>query len=64
MAWYSIDPIFYTQRPAGVSTDDVSKFDQKIFSEELYPLTDIAQAVSSYQYFRFNLLSIWKRTLQ
>jgi hypothetical protein len=24
MAWYSIDPIFYTQRPAGVSTDDVS----------------------------------------
>ena len=47
MAWYSIDPIFYTQRPAGVSTDDVSlNSTRRIFSDELYPLTDIAQGQS------------------
>jgi cell surface protein SprA len=44
LAWYSIDPIFYTQRPTGISNDDLSlNKTRRIFSRELYPLTDIAQ---------------------
>jgi cell surface protein SprA len=47
LAWYSIDPVFYTQRPSGVSTEDVSlNSTRRIFSKELYPLTDIAQGQS------------------
>ena len=44
MSWYSIDPVFYTgQRPTGLSDNDVSKNNtRRIFSEELYPVTDIA----------------------
>jgi cell surface protein SprA len=42
--WYSIDPIFYTQRPGGLSDDDFSfNNTRRIFSRELYPNTDIAQ---------------------
>jgi len=41
--WYSIDPIFYSQRPAGISTDDISlNKTRRIYSQELYPVTDIA----------------------
>ena len=41
--WYSIDPIFYSQRPSGVSIDDLSlNRTRRIYSQELYPATDIA----------------------
>jgi cell surface protein SprA len=44
LAWYSIDPVFYTQKPPGVSNDDLSlNTTRRIYSEELYPLTDIVQ---------------------
>ncbi|MFV8352832.1 cell surface protein SprA [Flavobacterium sp. XS2P14] len=47
LAWYSIDPIFYAQRPSGISNEDLSfNTTRRIFSEELYPLTDIAQGQS------------------
>ena len=47
IAWYSIDPIFYTQKPSGISTEDLSlNSTRRIFSDELYPLTDIAQGQS------------------
>ena len=43
LSWYSIDPIFYTQRPSGISVDDISlNKTRRIFSQELYPNTDIA----------------------
>jgi len=42
MSWYTIDPLFYTQKPSGISNDDMSlNTTRRIFSEELYPLTDI-----------------------
>ncbi len=42
MSWYTIDPLFYTQKPSGISNDDLSlNTTRRIFSEELYPLTDI-----------------------
>lgn len=44
LAWYSVDPIFYTQKPTGISNADLSlNSTRRIFSQELYPLTDIAQ---------------------
>ncbi len=44
LAWYTIDPVFYTQKPAGITNEDLSlNSTRRIFSEELYPLTDIAQ---------------------
>ena len=44
LAWYSIDPVFYTQKPVGISNEDLSfNKTRRIFSRELYPLTDIAQ---------------------
>ncbi|WP_367755365.1 cell surface protein SprA [Flavobacterium sp. WC2430] len=47
LAWYTIDPIFYTQKPSGISNDDLSlNTTRRIYSEELYPLTDIAQGQS------------------
>ncbi|MES2574548.1 MAG: cell surface protein SprA [Bacteroidota bacterium] len=47
LAWYTIDPVFYTQRPSGISNDDLSlNSTRRIFSEELYPLTDIAAGQS------------------
>ena len=47
LAWYTIDPIFYAQKPAGISNDDLSlNSTRRIFSEELYPLTNIAQGQS------------------
>ncbi len=45
--WYSIDPIFYAQKPSGISNNDLSlNTTRRIFSNELYPLTDIAQGQS------------------
>ncbi|HEY6143330.1 MAG TPA: cell surface protein SprA [Flavobacterium sp.] len=47
LAWYSIDPTFYTERPSGISTDDMSlNSTRRIYSEELYPITDIAAGQS------------------
>ncbi|WP_369752598.1 cell surface protein SprA [Flavobacterium sp. WC2409] len=47
LAWYTIDPVFYTQKPSGISNDDLSlNTTRRIYSEELYPLTDIAQGQS------------------
>lgn len=44
MSWYSVDPLFYTQPPSGISKDDLSlNKTRRIFSRELYPVTDIAQ---------------------
>ncbi|MFL9830391.1 cell surface protein SprA [Flavobacterium sp. ST-87] len=44
LAWYTIDPVFYVQKPSGISNDDISlNATRRIYSEELYPLTDIAQ---------------------
>jgi cell surface protein SprA len=45
--WYSIDPTFYTQRPVGITNDDISfNSTRRIFSRELFPNTDIAQGQS------------------
>ena len=47
LAWNTIDPIFYTSRPSGITDDDLSlNTTRRVFSEELYPLTDIAQGQS------------------
>lgn len=47
LSWYTIDPIFYTQKPSGISNDDLSSnTTRRIFSQELYPLTQIAQGQS------------------
>lgn len=47
IAWYTIDPVFYTQRPSGVSQDDLSlNSTRRIFSSELFPQTVIAQGQS------------------
>ncbi|MFV8341757.1 cell surface protein SprA [Flavobacterium sp. XS2P39] len=47
LSWYSIDPLFYTQKPSGISNEELSfNTTRRIFSEELYPLTDIAQGQS------------------
>lgn len=43
LSWYSIDPSFYASRPSGVSIQDISlNSTRRIYSEELYPVTDIA----------------------
>ncbi len=43
LSWYTIDPIFYVQKPNGITNDDLSSnATRRVFSEELYPLTDIA----------------------
>ena len=47
LAWYSIDPIFYAQRPTGISDDDLSlNSTRRIYSQELYPATTIAAGQS------------------
>ncbi|MFN7045554.1 MAG: cell surface protein SprA [Flavobacterium sp.] len=48
MSWYTIDPIFYVQPPAGISDADLSlNKTRRIYSRELYPVTDIAQGQST-----------------
>jgi cell surface protein SprA len=43
LAWYSIDPVFYASKPDGVTNNDLSlNKTRRVYSEELYPLTDIA----------------------
>lgn len=44
IAWYTIDPIFYTQKPVGVTNEDLSlNSTRRVFNDELYPQLDIAQ---------------------
>jgi cell surface protein SprA len=44
LAWYSIDPLFYTQKPPGITNNDISfNTTRRVYSDELYPVTDIAQ---------------------
>jgi cell surface protein SprA len=49
LAWYSIDPIFYTnnQRPDGVEADLSSNKTRRIYYEELYPVTDVVPGQST-----------------
>ncbi len=51
MAWYTIDPIFFTnQRPAGISDNDISTNEtRRIFIDEVFPQVDIAQGQTSVQ---------------
>lgn len=43
LSWYSIDPTFYAQTPIGLSAQDIGyNTTRRIYSEELYPVTDIA----------------------
>jgi len=45
--WYTIDPVFYSSRPSGVSADDISyNKTRRIFQQELFPNTQIATGQS------------------
>lgn len=45
LAWYTIDPIFYSsQRPSGITNDDLSSYaTRRLFINEIFPDTDIVQ---------------------
>ncbi len=51
LAWYTIDPIFYTnQRPAGISDGDISVNQaRRIFIDEVFPEQEVAQGQSRQQ---------------
>ena len=51
LAWYTIDPIFYTnQRPPGISDNDISlNATRRIFIDEVFPRIDIAQGQTTVQ---------------
>ncbi|NJB70951.1 cell surface protein SprA [Saonia flava] len=51
MAWYTIDPIFFTnQRPSGISDNDIStSATRRIFIDEVFPQIDIAQGQTTVQ---------------
>ncbi|MGB5821251.1 MAG: cell surface protein SprA [Saonia sp.] len=51
MAWYTIDPIFYTnQRPSGISDNDIStNAARRVFVDEVFPQIDIAQGQTTVQ---------------
>jgi cell surface protein SprA len=51
LAWYNIDPIFYTrQRPSEISDNEISKNEtRRIFIEEIFPQQDIVQGQSRIQ---------------
>ncbi|GMN12004.1 cell surface protein SprA [Croceitalea sp. MTPC6] len=51
MAWYTIDPIFYTnQRPDGVSDNDISlNPTRRVFIDEVFPQVNIAQGQTTVQ---------------
>ena len=51
MAWYTIDPIFYTnQRPDGISDNDISSNPtRRVFIDEVFPQVDIAQGQTTVQ---------------
>ncbi|KFF06828.1 T9SS outer membrane translocon Sov/SprA [Flavobacterium reichenbachii] len=44
LAWYTVDPVFYSSKPSGITNDDLSlNTTRRVYSRELYPNTDIAQ---------------------
>lgn len=51
MAWYSIDPIFYTnQRPSGLTDNDISEnATRRVFIDEIFTETDVAQGQTQVQ---------------
>ena len=51
VAWYTIDPIFYTnQRPASLTDNDISlNSTRRVFINEIFPQTNIAQGQSTVQ---------------
>ena len=51
LAWYTIDPIFYTnQRPSGLSDNDISlNSTRRVFIDEVFTETDIAQGQTQVQ---------------
>ncbi len=43
LSWYSIDPTFYAQTPSELTPQDIAyNATRRIYSEELYPVTEIA----------------------
>ena len=50
-SWYTIDPIFFTnQRPPGITDNDIStNATRRIFIDEVFPQTDIAQGQTTVQ---------------
>ena len=48
LAWYSIDPVFYSgRRPGDLSSEDVSSpFTRRVFRDEVFPNQDIIQGQS------------------
>lgn len=51
MAWYTIDPIFYTnQRPSSITDNDISlNSTRRVFIDEVFPTVDIAQGQTTVQ---------------
>ncbi len=51
MAWYTIDPIFYTNhRPSEINDDDISTNEtRRVFIDEVFPQVDIAQGQTTVQ---------------
>ena len=51
LAWYSIDPIFYTNsRPQGISNNDISlNTTRRIFINEIFPEQDLVQGSTTIQ---------------
>ena len=51
MAWYTIDPIFYTnQRPNTISDDDISLNEtRRVFFNEVFPTQEVAQGQTQVQ---------------
>ncbi len=51
MAWYTIDPIFYTnQRPSGITDSDISlNSTRRVFIDEVFPEQGIAQGQTTVQ---------------
>lgn len=51
LAWYTIDPVFYTnQRPAGMNDSDISSnATRRIFVDEVFPKVEIAQGQTRQQ---------------
>ncbi len=48
LSWYSIDPVFYSQTPGGISENDLSlNRTRRVYMSELYPNTDVAQGQSN-----------------
>lgn len=52
LAWYSIDPIFYSsRRPSEISDNDMSSDEtRRIFINEIFPQQDLVQGQTSVQY--------------